>query len=391
MASLIDKGFGITVDGFNKPNISDLMDSMEEKFRESDSFGSDFSFEVDKAIYQFSSAVASVGDNILEIIEQAYNNATHLKAEGVPLDQKAAFYGLTRKQASKAVGQVTFNGTIGTVIPTGYQMRTADSIVFTVDNGATLTSTSITLDVTAQESGESGNVEAGSITISVTPLPGITSFSNSSETAGGESRETDSELRQRINASLETGSGANVDGIAAEIEGLAGVQAATVYENDQDTTSPEGIPPKSIAPYVLGGANLDIAQAIFGKKGAGIQSYGAITESITDTQGITHQIGFSRPIEKNAWIKATITKGANYPVDGDALIKQQILNYMDTINLGENVYPYKISTSIANLQLTGIENIVIELSTDGVIYSTNPITVALNEIAVTDSGKVTVI
>ena len=42
LPSLVNKGFGVTSTGFNKPNLGDLLTRVEELFKNTDAFGSDF-------------------------------------------------------------------------------------------------------------------------------------------------------------------------------------------------------------------------------------------------------------------------------------------------------------------------------------------------------------
>ena len=350
-----------------------------------------FSFDVDKVLFQFSSVWLSILAEKLEIIEQVFNNSTPLKAEGVNLFQKGSYVGITRKQANRAEGEATFTGNIGIQIPTNFQISTVDGIIFLVVNGGTITDSNrkITLKIIAQEEGEIGNVQANTITEIVSPMLGLESVTNLLATTKGQEQETESQFRSRYFDKLDEGFGTNVDGIASAIRELSGVKDALVYENDQDIEV-NGISPHSIAPFVLGGLDKDIAQRIFDVKPGGIRSFGNIEITVVDSQGFSHIIGFTRPNDINVYVKLTLIKTIDYPADGDNQIKQSVVSYIDNLGLGKHVYPYQISSNIANLGIKGIDNITVKLSTDGITYTSDPVTIQKNEVAITDINKVVI-
>lgn len=390
MSSLIDRGYGVTQAGFNRPNLSVLLDRAEELFRETENFGDDFSFQTDKVLYQVSSVWLAELNSAFEVLEQVYNNSTPLKAEGNPLFNMGSFVGITRKQASFAEGEITITGTQGTQIPAGYQVKTADDIVFNVIDGGTIQGTEITLNIIAEIAGEDGNVSANTITQTVSPLGGITSLTNKKETAKGENQETQAEFRDRYFSKLKEGTGNNVDGVASALKTLSGVKSAVVYENDTDVTV-DGILPHRIAPYVRGGDNSEIAKAIFDVKSAGIGSFGTTNITITDTQNINHTIGFSRPTEVDVYFKITLTKSSGYPADGDTRIKQAIVDYIDNLDISANVYSFKITSVIGLLNLEGLDNVVVQLSKDNSVFVNDLIDIDKNEVAVTTLDKVVII
>lgn len=390
MANLIESGYGVTSKGFNRPNLADLMDRTEELFKETDAFGEDFSFTVDTVLFQLSGVWLNSLADSLEMLEQVYMNSTPLEAQGNSLYKKGSFIGMPRKQASRAVVEITITGELGTETPAGQLIRTADNIIFSINSGGTITNgNSITLTATALETGLKGNVGANSIVEFVNPIAGATGLTNPKDATGGQEQENEFEFRKRYYERFDESFGANVDGIASALKELSGVRDALCYENDKDIEV-DGIPPHSIAPFVWGGSNTDIAKKLFDVKVGGIRSFGNVIEIVTDSQGISHTIGFTRPNEINVYIKLSITKTSDYPIDGDNQVKEATLGYIDGLGLGASVYPYQISSTIANLQIRGINNIEVELSKDGATYVTTPIVIARNEIAVSDDNKVVI-
>jgi uncharacterized phage protein gp47/JayE len=390
LSNLIDKGYGITRFGFNRPNLAVILNDAEEDFKETDSFGPDFSFANDKAFKEFYSAFGRKISTMWELAEQLYNN-NPATADGNSLFSLGSFISITRKQASKSKGIVTFTGAQGTQIPMGFQVSTVDGIVFITDTGGTIPqSGTINIDVTSVEAGINNNVNANLITRIISPLPGLVSVNNSAATAGGENQETEPEFRKRYFDTLEEGSGANVDGIAGTLRRVEGVTDAIVKENATNATV-NGVPSNSIYAIVQGGSNNNIAQAIFNKKAGGIESYGTTSVAIKDSQGADHTIKFSRPTEVDIYAKLTLTKGTSYPNGADDIIKNAIADYINIqLGIGEDVIIYQLISVVANLNIQGLNNVIIELSKTSSGHAANNITIAETEISKTDTAKVVI-
>jgi uncharacterized phage protein gp47/JayE len=135
-----------------------------------------------------------------QVLERGFVQTTF----GTYLDLRAEEYGITRRQAVKATGQVTFTGTPGTVIPAGTRVSTTSSdvvpaIFFATEDDAVIdVGGTVTVDVVAVEAGSDGNVLPGAIILLVDPLTGVSSVTNSSPTTGGLNEEDDDTLRARI-------------------------------------------------------------------------------------------------------------------------------------------------------------------------------------------------
>lgn len=113
-------------------------------------------------------------------------------AEGAYLERRASEYGIYRKQATPAVGTVTFTGT--GVVPEGTQIQTEDGAVYVT----TADSSGGTAPIRAAVAGKTGNADAGIELTLVSPIAGIQSVCVSSELTGGADAEDDEALRERL-------------------------------------------------------------------------------------------------------------------------------------------------------------------------------------------------
>lgn len=125
-------------------------------------------------------------------------------AVGQFLDWHGYPIGVYRRPATSAVGEVTFFGDEGTVIPNGAIATTIgddneDSYLFSVEKGGVVdASEQITLRIAAMEPGLSGIVPANTIVGVTSPIKGLKSLSNASPTINGASEEDDDSYRIRI-------------------------------------------------------------------------------------------------------------------------------------------------------------------------------------------------
>ena len=105
------------------------------------------------------------------------------------------------------------------------------------------------------------------------------------------------------------------------------------------------------------------------KKPAGILSFGTTTTQILDSQNIPHDISFSRPTTIDIYVDVTITTFADYPANGDDLIKQAIVDYANGdliagrgFSLSEDVIYTRLYTPINSVQGHEIDDLRIGTS-----------------------------
>lgn len=119
-------------------------------------------------------------------------------AEGEFLEAWGMLRGVSRKAATAALGSATFSGTSGTLLPIGTRLRTLDGTEFETTADGTVASGSVTVPVSANAVGSSGNIVAGVALALVTGVAGIASQGVSWAFAGGADVEDDESYRSRV-------------------------------------------------------------------------------------------------------------------------------------------------------------------------------------------------
>mgnify|MGYP000908871819 FL=1 len=386
----LDSGYGITDAGFNIRDFNSIADYVKSRLQSEDKFGANIDFTNNDPLYQLSVPFMELIAEMWEVAEQDFYAGSPKYAEGIPLTNTGKYIGIGRKQPFSAIGIERFYGTAGTKITKDIQIGTDGGVTFLPTQEGTITGTYIDLPIQCTTSGAIGNTPANTITKVITPVIGLTSITNPTETSKGEDEETDTNFRTRYQESTELASGSTLDAVKAILLTLTGVQDVSIEENDNDTIE-NGIPAHSFETFVYGGADNDVAQAIFDKRPGGIKAFGTTIVDVTDTQGRVFHIGFSRPTSVPIWFKITKTVDSTYPTDGDTQIKTALLNYMKNIKLGEDIIVYKIISLISNLNLSGLLDIKVELSIDNITYVNTNQPINAEQVAITDINKVQVV
>jgi uncharacterized phage protein gp47/JayE len=122
-------------------------------------------------------------------------------AESEYLERWANIWGINRKPASAAVGQVSVPGVAGAVVPVGLLLQRGDGRQFSVSSETPVSPDSVaTVDVVALDPGVLGDTDAGETLQLVEAVAGLESSATVTDTgiAGGADTETDDALRERL-------------------------------------------------------------------------------------------------------------------------------------------------------------------------------------------------
>ena len=149
--------------------------------------------------------------------------------------------------------------------------------------------------------------------------------------------ETDAHARGRILPALAGNGNASAESIAAAILQVPDVLQAQVHENDTDQTDGKGIPPHSICCVVDAGKKADVADAIFRKKAPGIGTHGTTAVSVTDGNGVSHTVRFSRPAQSPVNVYIDITAYAGYDPETTDAVGRAAEDYLRSLRIGQSL------------------------------------------------------
>lgn len=388
--------FGLTAQGFKRKTYPDILESMQARARAF--FGEDINLSDRSPLGLFIQTVAWEQSRLWEEAEKVYYAGYVDDAEGTQLDGVTKYAAISRKAAQRARGTLNIKGNSGATVPAGFRVETKDGVAFrTVQNTVIGDTGDIVAKIEAIEPGQQGNVPAMTITKIINPVAGVESVFNGFPTEGGADTESDPEYRERYYRSLSSGGSSTSAAVEAALLDMLAVKDAFVEENDA-MEAVNGLPPKCIAPYVFGGDDAEVAKAILTAKAGGIQSFGATVMQVEDSRGYVHAIGFTRPAQKDIFARLQLTRGTEYPSDGDARVITAVIKYiggMDAdgveyrgLGLGQSVIQSKVIATVG--AIPGVVDIEVELSSDGINYSQSNIAISKVEIAITEPDKVVI-
>lgn len=283
-------------------------------------------------------------------------------------------------------------------------------------------------DFEAEQTGPIG-VAVGELSNIATPVSGWTNAHNLQSTSSapnalGRSLETDAALRGRRQAELQGSGGGPADAIRAAILEIEEVQECRVFVNSGDVVDADGVPAHGVevlirAPSAAPTDNASLAKAVWQAVGAGVATGGNLGSlAVTDASGNVQQVRFSRPVEVPILVQATVYYDpAKWPAvnPGAAVIaaaKSALLTFAEeyyqvaydvrVLALAAAVRDGRQATELVAGVPTpvvpapagaapapGIVDVDLQTKKAGGVFSYNPITIALREIATFDAADLT--
>lgn len=377
----------LTDTGFYRPTFEEILESQRERAKVL--FGEDIDTENNSVLGKYIRLNASDIDTLYQSLEGVYYARFPNTASGLSLDRLCPFAGISRNPATFAKHLVKVHGTAGATVEAGFLVSTQSQsqVYHTLEDYVIGADGEVEVIVECEEAGTAGNVATGEICDIVNPSADVTSIEHIRTSEYGEDIESDYNLRLRFKESI-AGSGAmTTEAIKSAIMRVTNVQSVYIKENDSDETV-DGVAPHSFECFVLAPSSQDyaVAEAIFNKKPIGIKPSGDVAVMVADAGGYEHEIRFSRTLQKDVYIKATILTNNLFPSDGVDEIKANLERLLSNLDNGNDVY---LSSLYGQIHISGVENVTsLTLSTDGATYSASNITCEPNEVARTSAGLI---
>lgn len=250
------------------------------------------------------------------------------------LDLRCAEIGITRKPAVKAIGQVTFTGTDGTVIPVGTRVSTDDvaPIYFVTTEEGMIIGGSVMVTAEAETAGSAGNVAANKITLVVGDLAGVASVTNPQAFDGGADEESDEALLQRyydrVQKPITSGNANHYRQWALEVSGVGDAKVYPVWNG-----------PGTVKVVLLNVEKTGAPQSIIDEVAAHIENVRPIGATVTVVGAM------EVPIDVSATL--TLAMGKTL-IDAQIEFESLFIEYLKTLAFADPVVRY---SKIASLLL----------------------------------------
>ena len=252
------------------------------------------------------------------------------------LDAKCEEYGISRKQGTKAVGEVIFTGENGTLISNG-TMLFVDDLYFVVLNDATITENQAELVVEALEVGKQYNLLANTRLALTEPINGVNDIHVKSNFENGTDVESDEDLRERffttIKKSYTSGNVAHYEMWTLEVNGTG---ACKVY------------------PLKNGNGTVEIVITNSDMLGASSELIESVKANIEEKRPIGVSVTVVSATEKAINVSATVRLARGYSQsEVEELFKEKLTQYLKEIAFKDT---YVSTARLGNLLLdtTGV-------------------------------------
>jgi uncharacterized phage protein gp47/JayE len=384
--------YGLSAAGFTIKPFETIKSELEAAYRAE--LGASIDTTPESVLGQLIGIHAEREAELWELGLALWNSRQPDYAEGVSLDELAGLTGTVREPPRKSTVTATWYGSAGTSIPAGRVASVAgypDRRFVTLADATVGGGGSVAV---AMESEDYGPIvaNAGTLTVIETPVGGITSVTNALDAEVGADEETDAALRIRREEELRAQGEASIEAIRSELLQMEGVTSVTVFHNPTDATDADGIPPHAVEAMVQGGADADIREALFSSVAAGIATHGTESGTVTDEQGDTHTVEFTRPEELDIKVEVTFEHTADYPLDGDAQVKAAVVNFAEGRFgvAGKDVILSALESPVWSVD--GIYDVTqIRASIDPAALGTSNISVDARELPAFDTSRVTLV
>ena len=213
---------------------------------------------------------------------------------------------------------------------------------------------------------------ANDLTQIETPISGWNSVTNPNAGITGRNRETDAELRARREASIQLTAQATEDAIFARVRQLDLVQDVSVQFNNGTVTDANGTDRQHVWVIVEGGDDDAIADVLFGVVAGGI-GYRGNEEIIvvSEVSGKSHIIKFDRPTYVDPTIQIEIIKLNDFPVGGEDLIKDALVEFGNRLNIGSNLIYSQLYCPANSVTGTQIDLLTVNGGTSNITTAPN--------------------
>lgn len=250
-------------------------------------------------------------------------------------DAIGRIYFLTRKPATPTTVQATVNGLAGTVIPGGTLAQDTSGNTYACSGN-------VTIDATGSVTAEFQNIKtgpipcaAGTLTQVYQAVPGWDAITNAADGTLGSDVESRADFEYRRKNSVAKNGTGTPQAIYAEVFALADVLDVYVKDNPTGSAVNTGstnypIAAHSVYVAVVGGADADIASAIWRKKDLGCDTNGNTSATVVDPSGYSYpqpsySIKFQRPASLAVKFAVRIVNDPSLPSNIVTLVKNAII------------------------------------------------------------------
>ncbi|HBS7339924.1 TPA: baseplate J/gp47 family protein [Klebsiella pneumoniae] len=324
----------VTAEGISAPDYQTVLDTITGYFQQI--YGSDAYLDPDSKDGQMVALVALAIHDANNTAISVYRSFSPSTALADALTSNVKINGITRRAATNSTVDELIEGEAGTLITNG-SVKDANGIIWNLPAQVAIGIDGTVIATATCSVAGAVAAPAGSVNKINTPTRGWVSATNPQAATVGVAAETDAELRVRQSQSVALASLTPFDAVDGAIANVEGVTRHKLFENDQEVTDSNGLPPHSISAIVEGGDATEIANTIRSVKGQGVSTYGTTSVIVTDKYGNPYTIRFSRPIDVPVYVSITLKALTGYSSEVGDEIKAAVASYINSLAIGDSV------------------------------------------------------
>ena len=331
---------GLTSSGFVPETLEDIQERIKGKL---ELINPGFDFSPESPDGQLVEIFAFELWNAWTQLDLVYNSYNPAVATGAALRNIGLISGLTYGTANRSYATIELQGTAGTVVP-------ANSIVTDDDGNEFYVAFNTTIPSNAQVISRVPGpipVPISTLTTITTPISGWTSITQTTAGTIGTLADSEQKYRNLRQTTVMRNYTSVVDTMQARLLEL-GVDQASVFNNDAIITV-DGVPANTIAVTVgeVGTVTDEsIATVIFETNAVGCPTFGSTTTAITDVQGYSHDINFTKASAVTIEIEMDITFLDTESAGAIEQIKAALVGHIESLLAGEDVIWSRLFTYI---------------------------------------------
>lgn len=231
--------------------------------------------------------------------------------------------------------------------------------------------TSATYTAVSQDAGTINQINSGATS-------GWLSVTNPYATAESTPVESDSELRYRWRLSKASNAFGDYDSMLSSLFRVRGVKFVNIQQNITSQPNGDRIN-QGVSVVVQGGNGQDVANEIFRNLPIGTVTNGVEEYFVSDVTGTNHSVKVSRPNLVPIKISMSLKALPNFPTNGKNMIKQAIVDYFNSLDVGEDILYSRLFEPINSIQGFSANNLKIAKVTGEL--GVNDVVIKFNELA----------
>lgn len=281
-------------------------------------------------------------------LAQTYHSNNPLMADGGALRNVGMLTGIPYGAAERSYSTVELQGTDGTLVAKGSQVSDSSGNIFFVAFDTTIPSNA---QVVAETPGPIP-VEIGTIVNVVTSIAGWTGVTQTQIGVLGTKAQTAPQYRNLRQRTVMRNFSSVVDTLGARLLEL-GIEQALIVNNDSSSvTEPDGTPPNTVhvtVGEITNVTDFEIAKVILDAKGWACPTYlhptTGITVAVPDSQGVSHDINFSKAIAVPIEVEVDVTYLDSDNAGAETDIVNALAAHINSLLSGDDViisrlYPF---------------------------------------------------